>query len=69
VIPTPTPTTSGADDPQQKEDKGYKVHLPIPREAIGLPPPTRPLIERDKVYVIAQPMLALRTLRTPYFTG
>jgi len=53
TIPTPTLIILKADNPQQKEDKGYEVHLPIPREAIGLLPPTRPPIERDKVYIMA----------------
>jgi len=69
AIPTPTPATSGADDPQQKEDKGHEVHLPVPGEAVGPPPPTGPPMERDKVYVMAQPMPAPGTPGTPYFTG
>jgi len=69
AILTLTPAMLGADNPQQKEDKGYEVYLPVPGEAIGLLPPTRPLIERDKVYIIAQPIPALGTPRTPYFTG
>jgi len=45
TIPTLTPTTSGTDNSQQIEDKGYKVHLPIPRESIGPLYFTRPPME------------------------
>jgi hypothetical protein len=64
-----TPITLGTNNPQYIEDKGHKVHPPIYEETTSLLPSNRPLIARDKVYVIAQPIPALGTPRTPYFTG
>ena len=59
----------GTDDLQYIEDKGYKVHLPSYRETISLLPSNRPLMARDKVYIMAQPIPTLGTPRTPYFIG
>ena len=56
-------------NPQYIEDKGYKAHPPIYRKIISLLPFNKLLIERDKVYIIAQPIPALGTPGTPYFTG
>jgi len=57
----------GTNNPQQTEDKGHEVYLPIPRETIGLLLFIRLLIKQHKVYIMAQPIPALKTLRTPYF--
>ena len=64
-----TPATLGTNNLQYIEDKGYKVHPPVYRETISLLPSNRLLMARDKVYIIAQPIPALGTPRTPYFTG
>ena len=64
-----TPATLGTNNPQYIEDKGYKVHPPIYRETISFLPSNRLLIARDKVYIIAQPIPAPGTPRTPYFIG
>ena len=68
AVPDPTPTASRTNNLQQREDKNQEVNLPILGESISLLPYNKPLIEQDKVYIIAQPMLALGTLGTPYFT-
>jgi hypothetical protein len=67
VIPALTPATSGTDNPQHIEDKVYKVRLPIYREDTSSLPSNRLLIARDKVYIMAQPIPAPGTPRTPYF--
>ena len=36
AIPTPTPIILGINNPQQTEDKGHEVHLPVPRETVNL---------------------------------
>ena len=65
----PTPTISRTNNLQQREDKNQEVNLPILEETISLLSYKKLLIELDKVYIIAQPILALGTLGTPYFTG
>jgi len=69
AIPALTPIILGTDNLQHTEDKGYKVHLPGYRETTSSLPSNRPLIARDKVYIIAQPIPAPGTPRTPYFIG
>jgi hypothetical protein len=69
TVLTPTPATLETNNPQYIEDKGYKAHPPIYRETISLLPSSKLLIEQDKVYIIAQPIPALGTPRTPYFIG
>jgi len=64
-----TPITLGTNNPQYIEDKGHEVYLPGYRETISSLPSNRPLIARDKVYIMAQPIPALGTPRTPYFMG
>ena len=56
-------------NPQQTKDKNYKVNLLILRRTVNSMPYNRLLIERNKVYVMAQPMPALETPKTLYFTG
>ena len=69
AVLTLTPATLGTNNPQYIEDKGYEAHPPIYRETASLLPSSKPLIERDKVYIMAQPIPALGTPRTPYFIG
>ena len=69
AIPAPTPATLGTNNPQHTEDKGHKVHPPAYKEATSSLPFNRPLMARDKVYIMAQPIPALGTPRIPYFTG
>jgi len=69
VILTPTPIILGTNDPQQIEDKGHEIHLPAPKETINLLLFIRLLIKQDKIYVMAQPIPALGTLKTLYFIG
>ena len=64
-----TPIISKTNNLQQREDKNQEVNLSILRETVSPLPCNKPLIEQDKVYIIAQPMLALGTLGTPYFMG
>ena len=64
-----TPIISRTNNTQQTEDKKQKDNLSILEETIGPLPYNRLLIKRDKVYIIAQPILALGTLGTPYFIG
>ena len=65
----PTPATSKTDNLQQREDKNQEVNLPILEETVSPLSNNKPLIEQGKVYIMAQPILALGTLGTPYFTG
>ena len=69
AVPDLTPIASRTNNLQQREDKNQEVNLPILGESTSPLPYNKPLIEQDKVYVMAQPMPALGTLETPYFTG
>ena len=69
IIPAPTPATLGTNNPQHTEDKGHEVHPPVYRETISSLPSNRPLMARDKVYIMAQPIPTPGTPGTPYFTG
>ena len=69
AVPDPTPATSKTDDLLQREDKNQEVNLPIPEETVSPLSNNKLLMEQGKVYVMAQPMPALGTLGTPYFTG
>ena len=62
----PTPITSKTDNLLQREDKNQEVNLPILEETVSLLSYNKLLIEQGKVYIMAQPILALGT---PYFMG
>ena len=64
-----TPATSKTNNLQQREDKNQEVNLPILKETASPLSNNKLLIEQGKVYIIAQPIPALGTLGTPYFTG
>ena len=69
AVPDPTSITSKTDNLQQREDKNQEVNLPILEETASPLSNNKLLIEQGKVYIMAQPILALGTLGTPYFTG
>ena len=67
-LPQRSPVTPRTDDPQQTKNESCKDHLQAPKEALDAPHDQQ-LTARDRIYVMVQPMLALGTARTPYFTG
>src|ERR1700679_447140 len=65
-LPQHLPVTPRTNNPQQTKDRNHKDHLQAPKEALDVPR-NQQSTAQDKIYVIVQPILALGTIRTPYF--